>query len=126
VTTEIVKTFSFDAAHFLPTAPEGHPYRRLHGHSFEVELALMGTPDPNSGWIADFGEVERAAFQLRGRLDHHLLNDLPGLAVPTLERLAEWIYAELASVLPGLCRVTVRRPSIGEASTYRPDASASR
>jgi 6-pyruvoyltetrahydropterin/6-carboxytetrahydropterin synthase len=120
MSSEIVKEFGFDAAHFLPHAPEGHPYRRLHGHSFTVEVAIVGTPDPEQGWIVDFGVIEARLQHLRARLDHRLLNDVDGLAVPTLEHLAVWIYRALAKELPGLARVTVRRPSSREACTYRP------
>jgi 6-pyruvoyltetrahydropterin/6-carboxytetrahydropterin synthase len=120
MTTEIVKEFGFDAAHFLAHAPEGHPYRRLHGHSFAVEVAIAGTPDPEQGWIVDFGVIEARLQQLRGRLDHRLLNDIEGLAQPTLEHLAAWIYRALAPELPRIARVTVRRPSSGEACTFRP------
>lgn len=121
MSVEIVKEFGFDAAHFLPTAPEGHPYRRLHGHSFRVEIALQGMPDPATGWLIDFGVIEARFAELRGRLDHHLLNEIEGLAVPTLETLAQWIYRQLAPSLPALARVTVRRASGGESCTYRPE-----
>lgn len=121
MSVEIVKEFAFDAAHFLPTAAEGHPYRRMHGHSFYAEVALAGTPDPVSGWLVDFAVIEAALATLRDRLDHRVLNDIPGLTVPTLENLAAWIYGELEARLPGLTRVTVRRPSSGESCTYRPD-----
>jgi 6-pyruvoyltetrahydropterin/6-carboxytetrahydropterin synthase len=121
MSVEIVKEFTFDAAHFLPTAAEGHPYRRMHGHSFAAEVALAGTPDPESGWLVDFAAVEAALAALRERLDHRVLNDLASLGVPTLENLAAWIYRELTATLPGLTRVTVRRPSSGESCTYRPD-----
>ena len=121
MSVEIVKEFAFDAAHFLPTAAEGHPYRRMHGHSFTAEVALSGTPDPASGWLVDFAVIEAALAALRDRLDHRVLNELGGLALPTLENLAAWIYRELETQLPGLVRVTVRRPSSGESCTYRRD-----
>jgi 6-pyruvoyltetrahydropterin/6-carboxytetrahydropterin synthase len=121
VSVEIVKEFTFDAAHFLPTAAEGHPYRRMHGHSFSAEVALAGTPDPVSGWLVDFAVIEAALAALRDRLDHRVLNDIAGIGVPTLENLAAWIYGELAVILPGLTRVTVRRPSSGESCTYLPE-----
>ncbi|HYM02434.1 MAG TPA: 6-carboxytetrahydropterin synthase QueD [Stellaceae bacterium] len=120
MTVEIVKEFNFDAAHFLPTAPEGHPYRRLHGHSFRVEVALVGEPEPATGWLVDFGLIERRIAALRDRLDHNLLNEIEGLNVPTLENLAAWIHRELRTALPGLERVTIRRESSGESCTYRP------
>jgi 6-pyruvoyltetrahydropterin/6-carboxytetrahydropterin synthase len=119
VSTEIVKEFRFDAAHFLPTVPEGHRYRRLHGHSFHVEVALRGDPDPRTGWIIDLGVAAVALGRLRERLDHTLLNDIVGLEVPTLERIARWIYEALAPDLPGLARVTIRRESEGESCTFK-------
>lgn len=118
MSSEIVKEFRFDAAHFLPTAPEGHPYRRMHGHSFEVEVMLAGTPDPTMQWIADFAEIEQALSTLRERLDHRVLNEIDGLSVPTLETLAHWIFHELLPALPALQRVTVKRPSAGERAVY--------
>lgn len=120
MSVEIVKAFRFDAAHFLPTAPDGHAYRRMHGHSFRAEVALVGTPDPASGWLVDFAVIEAALAALVERLDHRVLNDIAGLAVPTLETLAAWIYRELDGALPGLARVTVYRDSCGESCTYRP------
>jgi 6-pyruvoyltetrahydropterin/6-carboxytetrahydropterin synthase len=119
VSIEIVKEFRFDAAHFLPTAPEGHPYRRLHGHSFRVAVTIAGSPDPVTGWLADFAEIERALLRLRDGLDHRLLNEVAGLAVPTLENLAFWIHGALADALPGLAAVTIHRESAGESCTYR-------
>ena len=65
----ITKEFRFDAAHFLPTAPKGHPNSRMHGHSFAVALTLEGTPDPVKGWIRSFGEIDNAVVALRDRLD---------------------------------------------------------
>lgn len=121
MSVEIVKEFAFDAAHFLPTAADGHAYRRMHGHSFSAEVALGGKPDPVSGWLVDFAVIEAALAALRERLDHRLLNEIGGLDIPTLEHLAAWIYHELEARLPAITRVTVRRQSCGESCTYRPD-----
>jgi 6-pyruvoyltetrahydropterin/6-carboxytetrahydropterin synthase len=114
----IVKTFTFDAAHFLPSMPEGHRYRRLHGHSFQVELALTGTPDPAHGWVQDFEEIAAAIAEMRETLDHHCLNDIPGLEQPSLETIAAWIWDRARPALPALSRVTIRRDSCGEACIY--------
>jgi 6-pyruvoyltetrahydropterin/6-carboxytetrahydropterin synthase len=115
---EISKTFLFDAAHFLPHAPKGHPNSRMHGHSFQVVVTLRGEPDKAKGWIRDLGEVAQAVEGVRETLDHHTLNDVAGLEIPTLERLAAWIYARLKPALPELAHVTVRRDSLGESCTY--------
>jgi 6-pyruvoyltetrahydropterin/6-carboxytetrahydropterin synthase len=114
---EITKEFRFDAAHFLPGMPDGHPYRRMHGHSFRVAVSLAGTPDPTHGWIVDFAEVDVALTELKDVLDHATLNDLPGLENPTLEVIAGWIAERLERQFPTLTRITLHRDSVGETCT---------
>ncbi|HAD25377.1 MAG TPA: 6-carboxytetrahydropterin synthase QueD [Alphaproteobacteria bacterium] len=114
---EISKRFQFDAAHFMPHAPDGHPYRQVHGHSFEAEITLIGEPAAETGWIIDFDEIDRQIAVVRDRLDHRMLNDIAGLETPTLERLTDWLWSELSALLPGLSRVCVSRPSIGQSCT---------
>jgi 6-pyruvoyltetrahydropterin/6-carboxytetrahydropterin synthase len=116
---ELAYRFGFDAAHRFDTFPEGHLYRGIHGHSFQVEVAIEGEPDPATGFVADFGELERACQDIRGTLDHRMLNDIDGLAKPSLENLSVWIWCRLAPRFPHLARVTVRRESHGQSCTYR-------
>lgn len=116
---EICYRFGFDAAHRFDAFPAGHRYAGLHGHSFQVEVALEGEPDARTGFVTDFAELERACGRLRERLDHRLLNDIEGLAQPSLERLAEWLWRCLAPEFAALARVTVRRDSSGQSCTYR-------
>ena len=113
-TFEITKAASFDAAHFLPLGPQDGPYRRMHGHSFRVEATLRGAADSKDAWVADLGELERALGAVAAGLDHSLLNEQPGLETPTLERLCLWFAAKLKPAFPGLCKVVVARPSVGE------------
>ena len=115
----ISKEFRFDAAHYLPTAPRGHANARVHGHSFVAVVTLEGAPDPEKGWIRSFDEIDQAVAELRDRLDHHLLNEVPGLELPTLERMTQYIFGELSRRLPELVSVTVRRDSLGESCTFR-------
>lgn len=103
----IERTFRFEAAHLLPNVPEGHKCRRLHGHSFLVDVAVKGEVDEQVGWFIDYADVEAAFAPLRERLDHHYLNEVPGLENPTSENLARWVWVALVRALPGLCRVTV-------------------
>lgn len=118
---EISYRFGFDAAHHFDVFPEGHAYRGMHGHSFQVEVALRGRPDPATGFIADLGEVERACIGVREQLDHRVLNDLPGLSRPSLENICLWIWNALAPRFANLARVTVRRDSIGQSCSYTGD-----
>jgi 6-pyruvoyltetrahydropterin/6-carboxytetrahydropterin synthase len=119
---EVFKTFSFDAAHTLAgNVPAGHPYSRMHGHSFQVEVTLRGEADSRTGWIADLAEIDRLLDGVKSKLDHQFLNDIPGLASPTLENLARWIHANLKAALPGISRIIVRRGASGEGCVYTPD-----
>lgn len=115
---EICYEFGFDAAHRFASAPRGHKYRGVHGHSFRVEVALRGVPRPPSGFVSDFARLERACRGLHDRLDHALLNEVAGLKNPSLENLCVWIWDRLAAKFGGLARVTVRRDSLGQSCTY--------
>lgn len=102
---EIFKDFTFEAAHLLPNAPEGHKCRRLHGHSFKVRLYVKGPIGQYSGWVQDFADIKNAFRPYYELLDHHYLNELEGLENPTCENLAAWIWNKLKPDLPLLSRV---------------------
>jgi 6-pyruvoyltetrahydropterin/6-carboxytetrahydropterin synthase len=110
---EITKAAAFDAAHNLPEAEEP-AYRRLHGHSFAVEATVRGPAAEPVGWVADLGALDEALKRLAAQLDHGFLNEQPGLASPTLERLCLWFAERLRPDFPGLSRVVVSRPTVGE------------
>lgn len=114
----IYKKFNFEAAHFLPTAPEGHPNSRIHGHSFEVEVAIDGTPAADSGLIMHFAELEDRIEDVRQQLDHHFLNEVSGLEHPTLENITLWIWQKLEPDLKGLAQIEVKRPTCREGCIY--------
>ena len=104
---EIFKIFTLEAAHRLPNVPPDHKCSRLHGHSFRVELHVQGPVDPQAGWVMDFAELKAAFRPLYEQLDHHYLNDIPGLENPTSENLAAWIWARLKPAVPLLSEVVV-------------------
>jgi 6-pyruvoyltetrahydropterin/6-carboxytetrahydropterin synthase len=103
----LVREFTFEAAHTLPFAPAGHKCRRLHGHSFRVELLCEGEMGPATGWLLDFGDIKRAFAPLHDRLDHNYLNEIEGLENPTAENIARWIWVHLKPQLPVLAQVTI-------------------
>jgi 6-pyruvoyltetrahydropterin/6-carboxytetrahydropterin synthase len=104
---ELVKEYRFEAAHRLPRLPDGHKCKRLHGHSFRIEVRLFGDVDRQTGFLMDFWDVDAAVAPLLERLDHHYLNEVEGLENPTSEVLAGWIYQQLRPRLPQLQAVTV-------------------
>jgi 6-pyruvoyltetrahydropterin/6-carboxytetrahydropterin synthase len=105
---EIFKEFTFEAAHRLPHVPAGHKCERLHGHSYKIALHLRGPVGERTGWIRDFADLTEAFKPLHAVLDHHYLNEVPGLENPTSEVLARWIWERLRPALPELSQVVVR------------------
>jgi 6-pyruvoyltetrahydropterin/6-carboxytetrahydropterin synthase len=104
---KLVKEFRFEAAHLLPTFPNGHKCRRLHGHSFRVDVVVEGEVAADAGYLVDYGEIKAACEPVRQRLDHYYLNEIPGLENPTAESIAAWIWNELAGKLPLLSEIVV-------------------
>ncbi|MFN4296022.1 MAG: 6-pyruvoyl trahydropterin synthase family protein [Brevundimonas sp.] len=111
---EITKAATFDAAHHFPNEPEGSPYRRIHGHSFQVEVSIRSDRLDANGWVADLNALDAALKAAAGELDHGMLNEHAGLEIPSLEHLCLWFVQRLTPEWPGLSRVVVSRPTIHE------------
>ena len=103
---KIWREYGFEAAHWLPNVPEDHKCRRLHGHSYRVELRVQGEIGDETGWVDDFSVLDAAWVPIHAALDHRCLNEVVGLENPTSENLARWIWNTID--LKGLYRVTVR------------------
>ena len=112
---KIIKKFTFEAAHFLPNVPENHKCRRIHGHSFGVEITVEGPVDEYFGWVMDFGDVKKAFKPIYNQLDHYFLNqDVKGLENPTSENIARWIWEKLKPELPLLSKIKIAETCTSE------------
>lgn len=114
---ELTKSFRFEAAHALAHTTLGEVSQEIHGHSFRAEVTIRGTPDPVTGMVCDLGLLERALKDTQKTLDHKLLNNIEGLAIPTLENLSRFIWERVQSA-GHVVRVSVHRDSCGESCTY--------
>ncbi len=103
----LVQEFRFESAHRLPKVPEGHRCANLHGHSYRIEVAVRGPIDEATGWLMDFARLDEVCGPHIAELDHHYLNEIPGLENPTSEVLAGWLWARFVKGLPGLERIVV-------------------
>ena len=101
----LYKQFSFDAAHFLPAVPKGHKCGNMHGHTYRLSVLIEGHPNQKSGWIIDFGDLKNKIQPVIEILDHHLLNDIPGLENPTSENLAIWLWNKIKPLVPELKKI---------------------
>jgi 6-pyruvoyltetrahydropterin/6-carboxytetrahydropterin synthase len=98
--TRLERTYRFEAAHFLPKVPAGHKCARMHGHSYEIRIAIEGDVDPERGWIMDFAAIDEHVIPIIKQLDHQILNEIDGLSNPTSELLAAWWWQRLTPALP--------------------------
>ncbi len=84
-----------------------------HGHTYELEVAVEGEIDPETGYVMDFGDLKHIVKEsVIARVDRRHLNfDVPFLQGinPTAENIAVAIWKELApKVAPArLVRVTL-------------------
>jgi 6-pyruvoyltetrahydropterin/6-carboxytetrahydropterin synthase len=115
---ELRKEYRFEAAHYLPRVPAGHKCARMHGHSYRVELALVGPVDPATGWLIDFGDIDGLWEPIFRQFDHHVLNEVPGLENSTCENLAVYVFEALRPRLKELTAVTIWETLDGSC-TYR-------
>lgn len=104
---ELFRIYHLQCARRLPALPDSHPCSRVHGHSFRIELRLRAALQPGLGWVRDFAEIDAQWAALHQQLDHRYLNDVPGLANPTSEHLAHWLWQALRPALPELAEVRV-------------------
>jgi 6-pyruvoyltetrahydropterin/6-carboxytetrahydropterin synthase len=113
----VSQRFFFDAAHTLKRDIEVEGSRRVHGHTYHAEVWLHGERDPVTGMVIDLGVLRRRLDAVRTQLDHHMLDDVPGLTPPTLENLCLFIAEALSDLKPRLARVRVWREALGDACT---------
>jgi len=91
----------YDSAHALRNYKG--KCENLHGHRYEVEIALV-TEDVGAGGMAfDFVEVKRHLRALTDELDHQNLNELPPFdeLEPSAENQARYVWDELKRRMPG-------------------------
>ena len=115
---ELTKQFRFEAAHTLQRAIGTEGSRRVHGHSYRAEVAVKGVPDKASGMIVDLGLFDLSLQKVRDGLDHHFLDDVPGLGPATLENLSVFIGQALTANGVTPSRVVVARDASGESCLY--------
>lgn len=89
----IIRSWDFEAAHRLPKVPKGHKCRRMHGHSYVVELHVTGPVQesgPEEGMVVDFAVIDREWKRFHQKADHHTINGLH--RNPTVENVVPMIW----------------------------------
>ncbi len=97
---------------------------QLHGHNWKVEVRLSADRLDECGLALDFRELKSALREVLDTLDHKYLNELEPFRTenPSTERLAHYIFDELAARLPAQVTLTevTAWEAPGSAASYRP------
>jgi 6-pyruvoyltetrahydropterin/6-carboxytetrahydropterin synthase len=113
-TLEISQRFYFDAAHRLLREIDAASSRRIHGHTYHAEVSVRGSANPATGMIMDLGLIRAEVEKVRALLDHHFLDEVEGLGIPTLENLCAFIAKTMQEFGLKLSRVSVWREALGD------------
>lgn len=116
---ELSQRFFFEAAHTLRRAVEAEGSLRMHGHTYEAEVTVAGTPAAGSGMVMDLALLRAEIQRVRDLLDHRLLDEVEGLGPATLENLCLFIHGQLLAAVPGVCAVMVERRASGDRCLLR-------
>jgi len=112
----ITKHITFDAAHYLIndqwTKEENMKnfhkcclYKEdgseeAHGHTYHLEVTIIGEIDKNNGYVVDFKELKKILKDgVVERLDHRLINNIPWFkennALCTVENIMHYVWEEI-------------------------------
>jgi 6-pyruvoyltetrahydropterin/6-carboxytetrahydropterin synthase len=119
---ELSQRFFFEAAHTLHRDIEAEGSRRVHGHTYDVEVTVAGSQNPVSGMVVDLGSLRHEIARVREKLDHRFLDEeaeVMSFGPATLENLARFIAHELRWFEPTLLSVRISRAASGDSCTYR-------
>ncbi len=102
------------SAHFLP-GYQGN-CRDLHGHTWKVELTIIGDKLDPVGMLVDFKVIKQQFRDFLSTVDHVCLNDLPYFKKvnPSTENIARYIYQEFGKVCKPL---KIKRVRVWESDT---------
>jgi len=122
---ELSQRFIFEAAHTLNREFESEGSRRIHGHTYHGEITVSGTPNPRSGMLVDLAQLRLIIDQVRGALDHRLLDEVEDLGPPTLENLCTFIANFVQAQIASVATVKVWREASGDSCRLIVESSSS-
>lgn len=118
----IRKEWTFDAAHHLDGLPADHKCRRVHGHTYTVEVVFTADQLSDIGFVTDYGDLAPVKAYIDAHLDHRDLNevlDVPPTAENLAGHLARWCRTHVEPHVPGqLAGVIVKETPVTAAEVW--------
>lgn len=136
-TVVVTRRVHFNAAHRLHNPDFSDAWNRStyglcnnpnwHGHNYELEVSVMGEPDPHTGFVCDLSDLKKLLTEvIVKRCDHRNLNvevDFLEGVIPTTENLVMAFWNEIAPKLKSgrLQRVRLYESDRNFAEYYGPN-----
>jgi 6-pyruvoyltetrahydropterin/6-carboxytetrahydropterin synthase len=137
-TVYVTRQVHFNSAHRLQNPTKSQAWNQeqyglctsphWHGHNYVLEVTVVGSPDPVTGYVLDLGELKEVLNKrIAEKCDHRNLNsDVEFLrdVIPTTENLVIAFWHELAAAIPAgrLHCVRLYETPRNFAEYYGPDA----
>ncbi len=113
-TVYLTRESHFNAAHRLHNPAKSDEWNHQvfgpcnnanwHGHNYKLQITIASSPDPETGYVMDLGDLNQVIQdRIIRHLDHKNLNlDVPFLegVIPSTENLVIAIWDRLADALP--------------------------
>jgi 6-pyruvoyltetrahydropterin/6-carboxytetrahydropterin synthase len=110
----VTRKAHFNAAHRLHNPEKSDEWNRRtfgkcnnpnwHGHNYVLEVTVKGTPNPDTGYVIDLGDLKHIIEErIVDACDHKNLNEDVGFlegVLPSTENFVIAIWRELESALP--------------------------
>jgi len=109
----IGRTFTFDAAHYLPDY-EGK-CKNMHGHTWHITVEVEGPiqdKGSSKGMVFDLSKLKEVVNYVLDKWDHKVLNTF--LDPPTCENVAEFLGKKVDEGLPTQVRIHSVKVQEGE------------
>jgi 6-pyruvoyltetrahydropterin/6-carboxytetrahydropterin synthase len=86
----------FDAAHKIESYKG--KCANLHGHTWKVEIFVLGEKLDPTGMIVDFCVLKQRLKEITEKLDHSYLNETKEIGNPTSENLSKYIFEKMGDL----------------------------
>ena len=121
-TVYITRKAHFNAAHRLHNPQMSDEWNRetfgkcnspnWHGHNYQIEVTVAGSPDPETGYVLDLGDLNRIMHeQVIDHCDHSNLNldvDFLSDIIPSSENLVVAFWNQIQPHIRGGELVSIR------------------
>lgn len=103
--TTVTKSFSFDAAHYLPF--HDGKCKFIHGHTYHMDITVRNVIRLDTGMVMDFSLLKEAVDDnILAKFDHGFLNEY--IPYSTCECMVFWIWRELSKDVKGLYKIRLQ------------------